>query len=458
MTRITVVGDVLLDIDIDGVSDRLTPDAPVPVIDVRQETRRAGGAGLVACMLARDGVETTLVTAMSDDARSVQLREALDGVRVIAGDSRAPTPVKTRLRAQGHAVARIDEGCDPAPAPAVTAEMLAAVASADAIVVADYGRGLAAHPALRAALEARHVGVPLVWDPHPRGAPPVRECTAVTPNLSEALSFSRIEGRGISAAAAAANALRERWHSEHLVVTLGHRGALIDSGLVRDGGVPIVVPAPQVTTPDPCGAGDRFAASVAVALLGGRPISDAVGSGVADAAAFLAAGGVASPAAPTNTRPLKGAASAALGVAASVRRSGGTVVATGGCFDLVHAGHVRTLSAARALGDCLIVCLNSDASVRRLKGEERPIVSQQDRVDLLLALESVDAVLVFDEDTPEQAIRRLEPDLWVKGGDYTADELPEASVIAEWGGRAVTVPFHPGRSTSRLAGALARVG
>jgi len=142
----------------------------------------------------------------------------------------------------------------------------------------------------------------------------------------------------------------------------------------------------------------------------------------------------------------------------AVRARGGTVVATGGCFDLLHVGHARTLAAARALGDCLVVCLNSDASVRRLKGAGRPIVTQDDRRDLLLALAAVDAVVIFDESTPEAVLRRLTPDVWVKGGDYVASDLPETAVVAEWGGRTVIVPYHPGRSTTALAGALARVG
>jgi rfaE bifunctional protein nucleotidyltransferase chain/domain len=133
-------------------------------------------------------------------------------------------------------------------------------------------------------------------------------------------------------------------------------------------------------------------------------------------------------------------------------------VATGGCFDLLHAGHARTLSAARALGDCLIVCLNSDASVRRLKGPDRPIVEQGDRADLLASLQCVDAVLVFDEDTPEMAMSQLKPDLWVKGGDYRESDLPEAALLSGWGGSVMTVPYHLGRSTSRLASALADVG
>jgi rfaE bifunctional protein nucleotidyltransferase chain/domain len=133
-----------------------------------------------------------------------------------------------------------------------------------------------------------------------------------------------------------------------------------------------------------------------------------------------------------------------------VRAAGGTVVATGGCFDLLHAGHVRTLVAARALGDCLIVCLNSDTSVRRLKGRGRPLVTQDDRASVLEALSCVDGVIIFDEDTPERALRRARPHVWVKGGDYEGVRLPEADVLAEWGGRALVLPYLDGRSTTRL--------
>ena len=138
------------------------------------------------------------------------------------------------------------------------------------------------------------------------------------------------------------------------------------------------------------------------------------------------------------------------GPAARVRAAGGTVVATGGCFDLLHAGHVRALRAARALGDCLIVCLNSDASVRRLKGPDRPLVEQGDRAAVLAGLACVDAVAVFGEDDPRTILRALRPHVWAKGGDYAATELPEAAVLAEWGGRAVIVPYVAGRSTSGL--------
>jgi rfaE bifunctional protein nucleotidyltransferase chain/domain len=138
------------------------------------------------------------------------------------------------------------------------------------------------------------------------------------------------------------------------------------------------------------------------------------------------------------------------GLLARVRAAGGTVVATGGCFDLVHAGHVATLRAARGLGDCLVVCINSDESVRRLKGPSRPLVSAPDRARVLEALECVDAVVVFDEDTPAQVLDRLRPDVWAKGGDYAGADLPEAEVLRRWGGQAVVLPYLAGHSTTAL--------
>jgi rfaE bifunctional protein nucleotidyltransferase chain/domain len=199
-------------------------------------------------------------------------------------------------------------------------------------------------------------------------------------------------------------------------------------------------------------------AAVAVQLARRTPLWEALAAAVAEASAFLAAGGVAALTEPPAPTQLPGLSTDAFRTARRVRDAGGTVVATGGCFDLVHAGHAKTLAAARALGDCLIVCLNSDRSVRALKGPQRPIMAEDDRAELLLALECVDAVLVFDEETPVEALRRLEPDLWVKGGDYRADELPESQLLSSWGGRTVIVPYVPGHSTTLLASALAKVG
>ncbi|CEA07313.1 Bifunctional protein HldE [Arthrobacter saudimassiliensis] len=452
--NIVVLGDVLLDMDIAGEAQRLSPDAPVPVVDVGAVHRRAGGAGLVARMLARDGHRVNLVTVLSDDPASGDLRAALAGITVTAGPSGAPTPVKTRVRAAGQAVVRFDEGCAPAPVPEATEEMLAALNAAEAVIVADYGRGITAVPALRQAVQRLAARIPVVWDPHPSGTDPVPGVAAVTPNLSEALRATGGSGNSLPAALAAAEELLGRWQPRAVVVTLGGQGALV----LSEAGLPQVVPVPEVATSDPCGAGDRFAASLILELAAGASVDDAAAEAAKAAATFLAAGGVAGLQREKDPEPLPGDAMDALRAAARTREAGGTVVATGGCFDLLHAGHARTLSAARRLGDCLIVCLNSDASVRRLKGEARPIIGQEDRAELLLALECVDGVMIFDEDTPEAALERLRPDIWVKGGDYRADDLPETALLRSWGGDTVTVPYYPARSTTKLAAALAKVG
>ena len=451
--RAVVVGDVLLDIDLEGEVERLTPYAPVPVVDVVAETRRAGGAGLVATMLALDGYDVTLVTALADDERARELPALLPGVRLVSGRSPSPTVVKTRLRSREQAIARIDEGSAAPEAPEVTEAMLAAVRGAEFVVAADYGRRLLADPRLREALADAATRVPVVWDPHARGTAPVPGVVA-TPNLSEARVFSGLDGSGVPFADEAAACLLEAWSARAIVVTMGASGALLRAGV---DGLPLVAAAEIVREADVNGAGDRFASAVAAALAGGHAMGAAVQQANTRTAAFLAAGGVGSLGA-TPPVALPSADRDALAVAERVRAAGGTVVATGGCFDLLHAGHAKTLSAARALGDCLVVCLNSDDSVRRLKGAERPLMTEADRVDLLLALEVVDGVLVFGEDTPVEAIRRIRPDIWVKGGDYDAVQLPEAAVIREWGGRAVTVPFVAGRSTTSLAAALQRVG
>ncbi|ASN18416.1 PfkB family carbohydrate kinase [Arthrobacter sp. YN] len=465
--RITVVGDVLLDVDINGAATRLSPDAPVPVVDVADVRRRAGGAGLVATVLAQDGHSVSLVTALSNDDGASHLRRALSGVSVLAGVPLAPTPTKTRVRIGAHPMVRFDQGCAPAPVPASTGEMLAAIASAEAIVVADYGRGMTANTEIRSALADAVRRVPVVWDPHPAGSEPVAGVAVVTPNLIEAMTAANAAGLEPSTGAEEAGRyLLEKWGSGAVLVTRGEDGALLLSAGAAQG-----IPAPRTNVSDPCGAGDRLAGSLAVHLGFGLDLAQAAARAVEDASAFLAAGGAASLAVVTEAPDaspvveLKGLELVGAGdldpegvqLARAVRAAGGTVVATGGCFDLLHAGHARTLAAARSMGNCLIVCLNSDESVRRLKGAHRPIVSVEDRAELLLALECVDAVVVFDEDTPEACLTELQPDIWVKGGDYTPEELPEARVMAGWGGRCVTVPFHPARSTSGLAAALAKV-
>jgi rfaE bifunctional protein nucleotidyltransferase chain/domain len=263
------------------------------------------------------------------------------------------------------------------------------------------------------------------------------------------MTFAPSEHGDLDAAAAQ---LRERWQARGVVATDGSAGAVT---LLAES-PPLLTPAPHVSTGDPCGAGDRFAGTLALALARGSVITEAVGEAVLDVAAWLDAGGVEALDAPAREEPVvpeagsRESAESIEDVVARVRACGGTVVATGGCFDLLHAGHVACLEAARRLGDCLVVLLNSDASVTRLKGPERPVHNQEDRARVLLGLGCVDAVVVFEEDSPHAALERLRPDVWAKGGDYAAATLPEAPLVRSWGGRVILLPYLPGRSTTRI--------
>jgi D-beta-D-heptose 7-phosphate kinase/D-beta-D-heptose 1-phosphate adenosyltransferase len=448
VNRLVVVGDALLDRDLLGSVSRMAPDAPVPVMDVSSGISRPGGAGLAALLAARDGRPVTPVTALGTDNAGRELADLLAGaaVDVIDLGLDGATPEKVRARAASQPLLRLDYGGGPAQVGPLPDAGRRALAGAGAVLVADYGRGMTSEPGVRDALAGLPARRPVVWDPHPRGADPVPGARVVTPNRAEA---GLPEDAGLAAVTRRARRLATEWSATGVAVTLGSRGAVF----VQGAGPPLAVPAPPAGRGDPCGAGDRFAATTAALLADGALPSEAVTAAVKSASAFVAAGAAGA----LRTSELRPSAADAPSVtddpyllAERVRAAGGTVVATGGCFDLVHAGHVSVLEAARALGDCLIVCLNSDASVRRLKGPGRPLQHEADRARVLGALGCVDGLIVFDEDTPEAVLDKLRPDVFAKGGDYATGDLPEAALLSTWGGQAVVLPYLEGRSTTRL--------
>jgi D-beta-D-heptose 7-phosphate kinase / D-beta-D-heptose 1-phosphate adenosyltransferase len=454
-----VIGDALLDIDWDGAVDRVCRDAPALVLDTPSERARPGGAALAATLAAASGARVALVTALSGDADGRRLVGLLAdaGVDVVDLGLDAPTPVKLRLRSCGQAIARVDKACSPLVPPGPwTAGADAAVRAADAVVVSDYGRRVAALPEVAGAVASSRVRT--VWDPHSSGPCPPASIALATPNLAEAHDLA---GRGgappervpelIALAARVTTVL-----GCPTAVTAGSLGAVVADGR----SIPTLVP----TTPchgDACGAGDRFAVSAALALGAGATMLDAVERAVADARAFVARGDREAPEprraatvpAPAGEvialRGLRGSTEA-VAAASDVRRSGGVVVAAGGCFDVLHAGHVRLLDQARRMGDHLVVCLNSDRSVRRLKGAGRPLNAVSDRAAILRSLACVDGVVFFDEDTPSRALDAIRPHLFVKGADYQGVDLEEREVLSRWGGQLVLVPLVAGRSTSGL--------
>lgn len=447
-TELLLVGDALLDRDVIGRAEQLSPESPVPMVEVQQEQVRPGGAGLAALLAARSGHKVTLVAALASDEHADRIRAALAeaGIRLIDLGDPGRTTVMSRVRAADRTLVMTEDTTPPEPVLRPLAdEGRAAFAAARAVIVSDYGRGVASAPGVREALAELAGRTPVVWDPHPRGRPPVPSSTVVTPNAREARELAEsAEPCSLVADAAHARRLLARWRVPRVAVTRGEGGAL----LVQDGvPTPLVVPAPRVPAPDTSGAGDHFDVVAAAHLAGGALPSEAVTAAVTATAAHLAAGGA-------TTGVSGGGASVhedAFAFARRIRAAGGRVVATGGCFDLLHAGHVGMLQQARRLGDCLIVCLNSDRSTRRLKGSGRPIVSQGDRAAMLLALSCVDHVVVFDEDSPTGTLKRLRPDLFVKGGDYAGGvKETETEAVRSWGGEVVVVPYLADRSTSRL--------
>lgn len=459
--RIVVVGDALLDREIEGEVERLCPDAPVPVLQETVRRSRPGGAGLAASLLAADGCSVTLITSLAGDRAAGEFAQAMiqAGVDLFDLGQDGSTPEKIRLRA-GQTLLRLDRGRhgelrSSGLGPALQSIM----AQAAAVLVSDYGQGITAAPEIRDSLRRVAPTRPVVWDPHPRGTRPVPGLAVVKPNWHEAeqfgLAFAAVDRHG--SAVELADGLLRAWRAETVCITRGQDPAL----LAFRNGDHRTIPVSRATG-DVCGAGDRFGASLTRELAAGLRATEAAQVAARDAARFVA-GEREYAAVETYRRssaigaadPDEGIAgpwslSAAVERAAAVRRAGGTVVATGGCFDLLHSGHVRMLQSAARLGDYLVVLLNSDSSVRSIKGPDRPLVTERERALLLSSLVPVDRVAIFTQRTPAEALRRLKPDVWAKGGDYEADQLPEREVIADWGGRLAILPFIEERSTTRL--------
>jgi D-beta-D-heptose 7-phosphate kinase/D-beta-D-heptose 1-phosphate adenosyltransferase len=450
---LVVVGDAILDVYLEGSVTRTAPDAPVPVVDVERRWYRPGGAALAAMLAARSGAEVVLVAALGHDEAGSRLIELLAGVvdvRPVVLDGE--TVCKTRLRVGDVPMLRLDSGDGRAAPVPLRPGAVEAIREAGAVLVADYGRGLAALTEVRDLFTS--LVCPLVWDPHPRGSAPVGGCTLVTPNAAEAealVSTSDEVERG--------RQLLDRWAARAVAVTVGAQGAVLSEAAPPR--TSTVQPRPAVVNtsrPDVCGAGDQFAATATESLRTRPDLRLAVRAAVDQASAYVRSGKAASVSVTagtsTNRRgPLSDASALggeAWALAARVRGSGGRLVATGGCFDLLHRGHVQMLQQARALGDALIVCINSDASIRRAKGPGRPVVNQADRARVLRALSAVDDVLIFDSDTPVEVLSRLKPDVWVKGEDYAGAPIPEAGVVERQGGRVVLLPLVRGYSTTRL--------
>jgi D-beta-D-heptose 7-phosphate kinase/D-beta-D-heptose 1-phosphate adenosyltransferase len=460
--HIWVIGDIMLDEYLIGDISRISPEAPIPVMRVRDSQLRLGGATNVAKQLATLGARTSLCGHIGDDATgdSVLTACAENGIdaRAVARVTGVVTTRKVRVLGHGQQVVRLDwEDGRPCP-PTVAAEMVDRLLQGpppDCIVVSDYGKGFVSHETLRQVLSIGHeLGVRVLVDPKHADLSVYRGSSIVKPNLSE---LSRASGRDLGSAndeeiAAAARELVAGLQLEAMVVTLGDRGMLVVTEHHT-----VQIRGHRRAVFDVTGAGDTAMAVLALGL--------AVGGDVAIAAALsnLAAGlAVEQVGAASVTRAELGEAVTGVrsgkvlgreGLAAQVeswKLRGLRIVFTNGCFDLLHVGHLALLREAAALGDVLVLAINSDASVRRLKGDDRPLMPEDERAALLAALDCVDAVTIFDEDTPLETLERVLPDVLVKGKDYAYHEVVGRELVEAAGGRVELVPILPDHSTSRM--------
>ena len=460
--HILVVGDLMLDRYWHGGTSRISPEAPVPVVHVNQSEDRPGGAGNVALNIAALGAKVTVVGPTGDDDAADTLQACLEGAGVNCRFTRFadhPTVTKLRVLSRHQQLIRLDfeEGFESADFTNMLAEYKQQLATADAVVLSDYDKG-----ALRDSVEliamAREVGKPVLVDPKGNNFSIYQQATLITPNLNE---FEAVVGHCADETelASRGNELINVHHLSALLVTRGEHGMT----LLRDGEKELHLPTQAREVFDVTGAGDTVISVMAVALGAGQGLPEA--TALANLAAGIVVGklGTATVSLPELRRAVQQHQNTGTGVVSEeqlvvmvedARAHGENIVMTNGCFDILHAGHVAYLERAKQLGDRLIVAVNDDASVTRLKGKGRPVNTVERRMAVLAALGCVDWVVPFSEDTPERLICHVLPDLLVKGGDYQPEDIAGYQCVKDHGGDVKVLGFEEGCSTTEMIDAI----
>jgi D-beta-D-heptose 7-phosphate kinase/D-beta-D-heptose 1-phosphate adenosyltransferase len=465
------VGDLMLDEFVYGDVSRISPEAPAPVIAVARQEAVIGGAGNVARNVASLGARCLFVGVIGDDDGARAVRAALAAAPNIEAslviDRSRPTTRKVRFvageRGQSTHMLRADwEVAKPVAGEiedAVIRHALAALPEAGAVVLSDYAKGTLTPRVIRAVIEAAvKGGKPVVVDPKGTDFTLYRDATLITPNRKELADATRRAAVSDTDIAAAAAELAHATASAAVLVTRSEQGMT----LVVPGEEPVHVPAYPVNVRDVSGAGDTVVAVLGTLLAMGAGFEPAMRAANAAAAVVVGKRGTAAvTAAELRSRILPAATlapeekivfdwSVLDDRLAEWRRQRLRIGFTNGCFDLIHPGHIKVLVEARACCDRLVVGLNSDASARRLKGDDRPIQNEQARAEVLAALEAVDLVVIFEQDTPLELIGHVRPTVLVKGGDYKREEVVGYDVVEAAGGEVVLVDVVPGHSTTRL--------
>jgi D-beta-D-heptose 7-phosphate kinase/D-beta-D-heptose 1-phosphate adenosyltransferase len=463
--RVLVAGDAMLDEYWFGDTGRISPEAPVPVVQARAAEQRAGGAANVALNVAALGARSVLAAIVGQDERGKLLTRVLEqrGVRCeLVRSSAVPTIHKLRVLARSQQLIRIDAEQSLEPCAAELATLFdGLVREADTVILSDYAKGtLQRAPELIAACRA--AGVPALVDPKGSDFARYRGAHALTPNRGE---FEAVVGRCASEAELLerGQALLADLDLTLLLVTRSEQGMT----LFRRGGEPVTLPAQAREVFDVTGAGDTVIALLAAGI--GAGLDAPAAAALANLGAGIVVGkvGVATASRSELLHALHSQGSGGRGLVqlpelmalvAEAKERGERVVFTNGCFDILHAGHVAYLEEAKSCGDRLIVAVNDDASVQRLKGSARPVNPLADRMAVLAGLASVDWVVPFSEDTPAEVVAKIVPDVLVKGGDYRVEKIAGADTVLAHGGEVRALGFKPGRSTSAIIDALKRTG
>ena len=461
--RVLVLGDVMLDRYVSGSASRLSPEAPIPVL--RPTARRAtvGGAANVALNVATLGGQVALVGVIGDDAEGAELAQLLESSGIVPHLVTAagrPTTAKTRFMVGAHQLLRLDEetaaAIDELIAERVVQRFSYALGTANVVVLSDYAKGVLSDSVLRAVLaQCQSSDCMVIADPKRMDFASYRGATVLTPNEYEVRQATRIEADDDSEADRAGRRALDDTGCAAVLVTRSAKGLT----LVRRDELPLHLPTRAREVADVSGAGDTLVAALAVALGAGAALPEA--AMLANITAGIAVGKPGTATVSRNellgvlhledlvaTNRKIAARDEAVQRAAAWRAQGLRVGFANGCFDLIHPGHVRLLTEARSRCDRLIVGLNTDESVKRLKGPTRPLQNETARATVMASLAPVDMVVLFAEDTPLELIRVLRPAVLVKGADYSIDQVVGADLVQSWGGTVLLVELQPGHSTT----------
>jgi len=462
--QIVVIGDIMLDRYTWGDVERISPEAPVPVVCVVHQNDQPGGSGNVAMNIASLGGKAILIGFCGEDPEGYSLEHLLRNSdvegRLVKIDGH-PTTTKLRIFGGKQQMLRLDrekvDGYSEAAFLALKQQIDIVLPAADALVLSDYGKGVLTEEICQYAItRGRELRIPILVDPKQRNFTRYRGATTICPNLGELSAATGVSAKDLDELLAAGQKMVAELELDCLTPTMSDKGIALLRQSTR-----VVAPAVARQVFDVSGAGDTVIATLALALAGGLQMEAAIQ--LANIAAGIAVSKVGTV--PVSRDELLISMMPELGIqtaeklvtieglrarAHAWRHAGQQITFTNGCFDLLHIGHITLLESARREADRLVVGINSDRSVRGLKGSARPIVGERERAQILASLSAVDAVIIFDEPTPLAVIEALRPEVIVKGGDYTEDTVVGAKEVRSWGGRVKIVPTVEGFSTTNI--------